>query len=260
MRDYRFLLTGRWLALVTFVLVLLPLFSVASRWQFNRLEEARDSNSLITSQSTQPAVPLESLGEVVTEATEWRGVTLVGTYDATGEVLVRRRFLNGTVGYWVATPLRTERGLVVVNRGWIPAGRDATTAPSYPSAPEGSVEISGRLRQAETRSGTKPADLPAGQTDALIPAEFGSSFQGYIELVGEQMSGSRTPSKAGSPDDQVRITPVPLPELTEGNHWSYAWQWRLFMGLAIVGLGVLARGNAQRIREERSHAHSASNS
>jgi cytochrome oxidase assembly protein ShyY1 len=63
-------------------------------------------------------------------------------------------------------------------------------------------------------------------------------YPGYVDLV------SSDPAQAAG------LTPIPLPELSEGPHLSYALQWVLFAGVAVVGFVLL-------IRRERDYADSA---
>lgn len=251
MSDYRFLLTGKWIGLTVLVLVLIPLFLLASSWQFHRLDEKRDRNAHVRTALAAPAAPLESLVDPtfprVTDDLRWRTVAVTGRFDRGAELLVRRRFLDNAVGYWVVTPLRTTDGLVVpVLRGWVPAGRDARTAPEVAPAPAGDVDVTGRLEVPDTRRGPAPTDLPAGQVDALIPAEWqwgARVLEGSVQAI----TGALGPVIASD----VAPTPIPAPDLDEGPHLSYAWQWRMFVLLAVVGWVILVRSNAQRERLDR---------
>lgn len=238
MNDYRFLLSKKWIGLAIFVLVLIPLFLLASSWQFHRLSDKQQLNATIAAALEQPVMPL---GQVVQDSipasVQWRRVSATGTFDASSEVLVRRKFYENAVGYWVVTPFSTTDGQrVLVVRGWIPAGQDALTPPPYSPPEAGEVTIEGRLRMSDVRRGEAPDDLPAKQVDLLIAKEIDAqAIDGYLEFTGR------------GPSD---INTLLAPELDEGPHWSYAWQWRLFVVLALVGFVVLARSNAQRIRQD----------
>ena len=72
----------------------------------------------------------------VTDTVTWRQVSATGHYDAAGQVLVRKRPFEGANGFWVATPLVTDSGAVlVVNRGWIAASGGATAVQEVPAPP-----------------------------------------------------------------------------------------------------------------------------
>lgn len=241
MNDYRFLLSKKWIGLAVFVLILIPLFLLASSWQFHRLSDKQNRNAEISLALAQPVQPLQRvITDSVDRQTEWQRVSASGTFEPSGEVLVRRKFYDNAVGYWVVTPFATMQGQrLLVVRGWIPAGRDALTPPPYTPAPSGEVSIEGRLRMSDVRTGKKPTDLPQGQIDVLVAGEIDArAINGYLEYTG------------ASPAD---IRPIAPPQLDEGPHWSYAWQWRLFVILALVGFVVLARSNAQRLRQDEAN-------
>jgi cytochrome oxidase assembly protein ShyY1 len=97
--------------------------------------------------------------------------------------LVRKRPLDGTDGFWVATPLITPAGnVVIVNRGWIKVSGAATQTPSVPTAPTGVVSVIGRIQPSQVTDGPEPSDMPAGQVSEmdvdLIVAHLGSVFPG----------------------------------------------------------------------------------
>lgn len=251
LRRYRFLIQPRWLALTAVVLVAMPLFSVASAWQFSRLADVRESNAQIRSNEAAAVVDVSDLAGAagrIDPQDEWRTVRATGVFSGP-EVLVRRKSYEQQTGYWVVSRLeRTDAADVLIVRGWIPSGRDARTAPAWQTAPGGEVTVEGRARTSPVRSGAAPTDLPAGQVDELYPREVAAVWgltagsdlmDGFVELT------SITPAAAQVGD---AFAPLPLepPSLSERNHWSYAWQWRAFMLLAIVGWVILVRAQAQR--------------
>ena len=235
------------------VLLVVPAFLLLSRWQLNRLDERRVENHLVSSHSS--AAPA-AVADVMTAGAdpsslgpdqEWREVTATGRYDADGQQLVRRRPMDGTNGYWVMTPLVTADGSVVaVNRGWIAAGADARTSPAVPPPPPGTVTVVGRVRLSE-QAPPRPSDLPTGQVTDLDVRRLtvaGPVYPGYVELV------TSTPPETGSP----ALTPIPLPELDDGPHLSYAVQWIAFAVIAVGGFVVIVRGEARRVAEDAAAA------
>jgi cytochrome oxidase assembly protein ShyY1 len=253
MGEYRFLLTRRWIGLTILVIVLIPLFVLASSWQFQRLDDKRERNSAVRTALAEPIAPLESLASDGVDATErWRRVTTTGSYLQGSDVVVRRKSLDNNIGYWVVSPLLTTQGLVVpVVRGWIPMGTDALTPPTFRGPDEGRITITGRLGISEQRRGRAPTDLPSGQIDVLTPSDVtmwaaaGPVLDGFVELTAQQ------PPPSGS-GVGMEPRPIPTPELSEGPHLSYAWQWRLFVLLAVIGWFVLVRSNVAREREDQA--------
>jgi len=237
------------IGLIAFVLVIVPLFLVLSRWQFNRWDERRAYNSEIEAGVGASAVDIDRLVQAgestdrVDPELEYRLVNVAGRYDATGQVLVRRRPLNTSNGFWVITPFTTAAGAtLLVNRGWVPAGRDATSTPSVPPPAAGATTLTGRIRLTEGSDGVARTDVPAGQITALVvPDVLGTlnarGYPVYVELV------------TSSPPPAEGITLLPAPEISDGNHLSYAIQWIFFAVMAVGGLIYLMVLEVRRRRE-----------
>ncbi|MGI9197281.1 MAG: SURF1 family cytochrome oxidase biogenesis protein [Candidatus Nanopelagicales bacterium] len=223
--------TRRWLSFTALVVVAIVAFGFLSHWQWSRAEERRAQRLAVAAESGGPPVPV---AQALEDPSDWEAVTATGTYAGNRTVLVRQRPLNGSNGFWVATPLRTADGLEVwVNRGWVAATGAATQSQDAPVAPAGLVTITGRLREAEVTPQPAPTDLPAGQVPALDPAALSASIIGfYVESV------SSDPADPG-------VTPIPLPEIDEGRNISYAVQWILFAVVAVAGWLFFLRREAR---------------
>jgi len=239
MSGYGFLRQPRWLALGFLVLVIVPSFVLLSRWQLHRLDERRQANAVVAANAQQAAVPVATIltagapAASVTDTVTWRQVSATGHYDAAGQVLVRKRPFEGANGFWVATPLVTDSGAVlVVNRGWIAASGGATAVQEVPAPPAGEVTVVGRVQPSQDAPDPQPTDLPAGQVtdlDVALVAHGASAYPGYVDLV------SSDPAQAAG------LMPWPLPDLSEGNHLSYAMQWVVFALIAVGGFVLLVR-------------------
>lgn len=254
MGKYGFLKRPKWLGLLFVVAIIVPAFFALSRWQLNRLDERRHYNDLVTHQGVASPVPLGSLvtasaaTSTVTDALRWRPVTVTGHYDVAHQLLVRKRPLDGTDGFWVATPLVTSDGsVVVVNRGWIKVSGAATTTPDVPAAPAGDVTVIGRIQPSQVSDGPQPSDMPSGQISdldvGLIGKGLGQVYPAYLELI------SSTPAQSAG------LTLLPLPDLTDGPHLGYAIQWVLFAGITVAGYVMLARREREyeaELAEERA--------
>lgn len=127
-------------------------------------------------------------------------------------------------GYWVISPAKTERGTIVVNRGYVAPGARGNVG----AAPLGDVEIVGALRWPEEGTFFTPRDEPANniwyrRDPASIAAakNWGAVAPFYVEQEAPQVSGA---PKAG-----------PLVVKLPNNHLQYAVTW---FGLAASLLGV----------------------
>ena len=126
-------------------------------------------------------------------------------------------------GYFVFAPARLTGGsVVIVNRGFVPEGRQD---PKTHTAPSGVVDIVGVMRWPEQRGQFTPPDEPAkGLWFARDPAamaaakKWGTIAPFYVDQEGPQPSGGLP--KAG-----------PLKASLPNNHLQYAVTW---YGLALV--------------------------
>ena len=93
-----------------------------------------------------------------------------------------------------------------------------------------------------------------GSTQAVTPVQPGNSIRlvnsaalagslpypvvnGFISVI------ELTPAQAGG------LAPITPPQLSEGNHFTYAIQWFIFAGMAGLGLVLLIRSDVRAMRE-----------
>lgn len=247
---FRFLLSPRWIALTLACIFIIPAFQALAEWQWRRLDQRHEYNKLIQSQISKDPITISQLvlrdsdPLVLSEQATWRTVQLTGSWQAQSQVLVRRQSLESNSGLWVITPLQLTDGTVVmVNRGWTPAANSAMDSPVVAALPSGVVDVLGRVRAITPRTKPAPSDLPAGQVDRIIPLEIYASdltiSNSYIE-----MTASRPQSRS------AEIRELPAPQVTEGNHRSYAIQWSFFEFLTVIGWVVLVRNEVIEQRKK----------
>jgi cytochrome oxidase assembly protein ShyY1 len=235
----------RYLALsVVMVIVALACIGAGS-WQIARFQQKVDENHVLRDNAHSAPVPVERLlpllgaGSAPSNAgVEYRSAIVTGTYDATGQTLVRARTINDVTGFLVVTPLRTSRGVLLVVRGFLPQlASGGVPVPADP--PPGAVTLTGRAHPGETRNDAA-AQLNQHQVESLNPAQQASrlgapTYNGYIEL------DSRQPGTRG-------LQVLPQPDLSnpaggalEPQHFAYIIQWYLFAALALAAPVVMAR-------------------
>ncbi|OKK19768.1 hypothetical protein AMK16_12630 [Streptomyces sp. CB00455] len=249
---YRFVLTRQWVCLTLIALALIPAMIKLGFWQFHRHEHRVAQNRLIETNLRAKPVPMTEVtspGHRVPRADFWRAVTATGTYDTAHEVVVRMRTDNDDkVGFHVLTPLVLSDGRVVlVNRGWVPAGDDSRAYPPVPAAPSGEVTVTGRLKADETSGGSGIKDrkgLPDRQVMLINSARQAEYLGrpvlgGYLELTAPVPAGG-SPEAVAEPDhDSI------------GPHMAYAVQWWLFTAAVPLGWVVLVR-REKRDREQQA--------
>ncbi|GAB2453156.1 SURF1 family protein [Nocardioides hungaricus] len=214
------------------------------RWQFDRLQDRKQSNGVVLANEERDPVPVTDVlsrdGEV-TASDEWRQVTATGSYDAGQTVLVRYRTRDGQSGVDVLVPLVTADGTaLIVNRGWMATDNQGGGQVDVPPPPTGRVTVDGWVR-ADTSGGA--TEVEALSTRAISSERIAQAigypvFDGFMELRSEGGQAA-----AG-------LQPVELPELNNGPHFFYGLQWWFFGVLAIVGFGYLAWDERRSARRD----------
>ena len=241
--GYRFLLTPRWIALLLIALLTVPGCLWLAGWQFGRLHDAEQENSLVRDNAQTPPVPVGDLapvGSTVQPGDEYRAVSVSGRYDVDHQLYVRNRPRDGQQGFHVLTPVVTPAGpAALVDRGWIPA--PPAGVPTPPETPAGTVTVTGYLRATEV---PRPAtDLPPAQVLRIDVPGIAATLRypvygGYLQLA-EQIPPVPVVAGAYSPD------PAELPSSSsELLHRSYGWQWYVFAAIGPIGFVLLARREA----------------
>ena len=245
----RFLLSPRWLAFHLLVVVGVIAMVNLGFWQLRRLEERRDFNAEVEAAYDAAPVALDRLVDPAWRADEsgvvavdvsgivWRPVTVSGIYEESASLRVVNRSQYGRAGDNLVAPLRLDDGRVVlVNRGFVPLGIDD------PALPGPRVEVLGRLRPSEERGAVGARDPSEGTLTEVqrldlvrLSRQFSDLLPVYLELI------SSSPAEA---DDLPQ--PVVRPDLSEGSHLSYAVQWFIFAGAAVIGWMLAIRLSVRR--------------
>lgn len=209
-------------------------FSVLSPWQFNRNAERVQQNAAIQASFTVKPVPVDqalSPRQAPDGRTEWRTVTLTGSFLRQDEMVARLRSVLTEPAYEVLTPMRlTDGGIALVDRGFV-RPTDGTRVPSFAAAPTGQVTVTARIRQDEFDPKHRDAMLLDGKRQVYtvdsqtVAMAAGLDIRpGYFELTDGQPGV---------------LSALPLPEIDSGPFFAYAVQWLIFGAFAIFGIGYL---------------------
>jgi cytochrome oxidase assembly protein ShyY1 len=223
----------RWIALTVVLLGLIYLFIRLSDWQFDRYDQRIIRNEQATSALSSAPKNIVSSSQL-SEMKQWEKVEMTGTYLNEQSKLVRKQYLENSLGFWIITPFQIQNGdHILINRGWIPIGSSASTSQSIPMAPAGRINIEGYLQPFDS-STIQPKDLPINQVNTIDYKYFDFDIANdyYLQLA-----------KSSPMDNQVAI--IPLPELSNGPHLSYAIQWILFALLLPIGWYVLLKNESK---------------
>lgn len=231
----------RWVAWLAAASVFAIACAFLSNWQFDRRQEALDKIALVAANYDLPAVALDELAANNTfdSANEWRPVELTGSFIPNKAVLVRNRPNNGQPGFLQVVPFKTDSGqIVAIETGWLPTGNEQDSPDLIPLPDSEHQTIVARLRPAEP---TLNRDAPAGQLGTINIETLAAK----VDLQGNVLTAAYL--RLAEPYDAGQTLPKQLarPDLTEGNHLSYALQWILF---ALMAFSALVWGIRQEIK------------
>ena len=242
MSKFGFLARPKWIGFHLLCAAAVVGMFAAGFWQLRRLDERKTNNAEFVVQIEQPAVPLDDLRAAIDtdpDSVINRRVIVAGSYSPAQVVLFNRsqggRAVDNVLTPLLLTPANEgdPQGVLIVNRGAI--GVEQPPPTPFP----GGVVIEGRLRPSESRERGSLTDaeqdvvtqvrrVDLGQLDQL--ADGGELLPMYVELLGSD--------PAPGPDDPNLLD---LPELSEGNHLSYAVQWFIFALAVAVGWVLAVR-------------------
>lgn len=233
---YRFLLRPRWIAFHLLVLGAIVLMVNLGFWQLRRLDERREFNAVVSERIAQPPTDLDELlastpPEQLDEL-EWRQVTTAGDW-IDGQVVWFNRSQDGLAGDNVLSALVEVSGpTVVVNRGFVALGTEV------PEPPEGGVEVLARVRLPHERQRgelTDSADGPVTEVRRVDLDQLAAQLPGEVAPVYLDLVATDPAVTDADP------APVPMPELNEGPHLSYAMQWFIFSACVAIGWVLAVR-------------------
>ena len=244
-------LTPRWFASHIFVALLITAFIAAGFWQINRLGQRQANNERVT-QRLDSVVTLDdavaATGGIADEL-DFRRVQVTGQFDNSREILIANRSREGVAGFWMWTVFVEDDGSeLVVNRGFIDRAAilmlpdvgiaARITGESTPLTLQGLLRL-GDLDARLSEDGNQLTRPDAEQAKALLGVDSELPTEIYLQLEAQE--------PARRSDVPINL---PLPDLSEGPHRSYAFQWFTFATIGVVGYGLtlrrIARGDQAR--------------
>jgi surfeit locus 1 family protein len=206
------------------------LFITAGFWQLDRRDQKqRLFDDFDAGDRSGPIAELVS--SEIAGRYRFQFFSVQGVFDTQHQILLDNVQYQGRNGYSVMTPLRTDHGNVLVNRGWIPANADRTIIPDISTSTDLRT-ITGRLNLLPVPGIRLEAPLPDPTTPwprrLLYPTGTEIGLQLGYEVFDYQLLLDES-----SPDGYVRDFRPTWADPTK--HFGYAMQW---FGFAVTMLVI----------------------
>jgi surfeit locus 1 family protein len=199
-------------------------------WQLNRAAYKAELQARVNEAQRLPALPIGS-APVDAEAILYHNVTARGTFDAERTVYIDNRLHQGVAGYFIVSPLKIAGGerYLLVERGWIAAGRDRRQLPVVPT-PAGEIELAGVAVPGNPRVFELSQQVSADKVWQNLTVDR------YRNRFGLELQPVIVQQHSDAGDGLVRDWQIPSVGIDR--HRGYALQW-FSIALAILILYVV---------------------
>ncbi len=213
-----------------------------------RLDDRQATNALLEAQLDQPTREYgdafdKSIDQKLQRFTPVRlnGQFLRSAGATPQPVVIANRTFEGAPGFWVVAPFRLDSGQdVAVLRGFANRALIATDEPERWAPPEGPLVIDGYL-QSGSSGGVPASGQDVGSSDLLEINKLD------LALLGEIWDVDFDPMYVvADRADRTELVAVDRPEISDGPHLSYAFQWFTFATIAGFGYLLIIRKMAGR--------------
>lgn len=216
-------------------------FSALGVWQVQRLawkqELIRQVDARIHAAPVAAPAPDQTIRR---QADQYRRVVVSGRFDHQHEALVKAVTDLGP-GYWVMTPLVTDRGFtVLINRGFVPSERQKPTDRAAGQV-EGETTVVGLLRLTEPGGGFLRANDPAGDRWFSRDVAGIAKARGLSGPVAPYfIDADATPNPGGWPRGGLTVVRF------ANSHLIYALTWFGLALMSAAGFVLFAREEKRR--------------
>lgn len=246
---FKYLFTGRLLLLTLLVLALAVVFCGLGVWQTQRLNQRLTLIEHEQSRMAAAPITLNPNDPIDPAALDYRRVMLRGSFDATQEVLLRNRSVDGVTGYHLITPFRLSGSdkVMLVDRGWIPYDQATPEQRTAFRPAKGEVAFEAIVRMSQEGT-TSPVDPPLAASQQRLDAWFRVNIPRIQQQIGTPLQpvfAERQPDHAGP-----QLPPITTASEADGpgNHLSYAIQWFSFAIILLGGYCAITYQQWQRRR------------
>lgn len=212
------------------------LFGALGVWQVERRAWKLDLIERVNARihaPPQPVPPRSSWGSLDPEEIEYRRVRATGVFLHDRETLVDALTELGP-GSWVLTPLKTDQGTILVNRGFVPPEKRARETRGA-GQPSGEVTVTGLLRLREPDGRVLRPNQPAADRWFSRDVEAIARARGLGQVAPFFIDADATPNPRGAPVGGLTVVQF------RNTHLVYALTWFGLAGLAVAGLVLLLK-------------------
>jgi len=235
--------TPRWMITTLLVIIAAAVMVCLGIWQLDRLDQRRVFNASVSAQISAPELDLnQDLPTSGLDTMEYREVVARGEYDPQNQVVLRNQIYDNLPGYHLLTPLHIEGSTqsVLVDRGFIPMvdGKPADLA-QYQQ--DGTVTVQGiiRLPHVPRFAGVPDPTLTPGET--RLDAWNAINLERIAGQVPYDLLPVYVEAEVGQDPAVYPVGGVDTPDLSEGPHLGYAFQWFTFAALLSGGYPFFVR-------------------
>jgi surfeit locus 1 family protein len=226
------------------------LFSALGIWQVQRLAWKRDLIARVAARINAPPVAAPARGDwpaLDARDAEYRRVQVRGVFRHERETLVDALTSAGP-GAWVLTPLETDDGTILVNRGFVPPERrDASQRQA--GQVQGEVTVTGLLRLPEPGGRLLRPNRPAAERWFSRDVAAIATARGLANVAPFFIDADATSSAPQGPRGGMTVVQF------RNAHLAYAATWLALAGLCAAGLVVLYGGRQPGPAEQRGQGH-----
>jgi len=218
-------------------------FASLGQWQLRRAEASGATRAQFADGQTE--APLAALPTALTEADRFRRVEVRGEYLVQTQFLLDNMLLDGVAGYHVLTPLRLagRSEHVLVNRGWVPVGRDRRVLPQVAVGGEPRT-VSGKLERLPRPGLRLGASSDVSERDEeLVVLQYPTATE-LRERLGEPLYDYQLLLDPAAAEGYVRDWQAP--GIAPERNLAYAVQWLALAVCAVAAALVMAYRTVRR--------------
>ena len=201
-------------------------------WQLERSETRRAQDELRQERAQLSPVYITSFPEESLEELAGRRIRLRGHYLAE-QFLLDNQIHDKRPGYHALSPfeLSTYQQVVLVNRGWVPAGTDRSRLPSIPVPTETEIQLEGMIHLPQANPFTDSEYLLEGRGWPQVIQDMD-----YPRLAERLSELSLVPATVRLGEDQPHgyARAWPSPPMSADKHLAYAFQWFAMAGAVVI--------------------------